>query len=274
MLYKIFNCRRGLIIGWLYSQAFTSHGLAQYYRQLQRFPRGPGYRRIQSPHHILSYSLREHGQWLVTMVPLCRVWLRDIHLKGEFRTCLRQALHQEIANGFVRPDSSATGMLIILLKNIAHSNAVLTTGKLSTQDRSRFWPIVSSGRVSFQRLCEAAVLATSMPKRGRQRGQPQVPVQASSRATSVDTDVVETSSLQPATEDAALVASKKKKQYLQYKALPNVHVGHHYVDVLDRYGLVSLLTVFAGEQKHKLVLGPTPPASDDKHIKTSSLKYR
>ena len=251
MLYNFVNSRRGLIFDWLYSQAFTSHGLAQYYRQLQRFPRAPGYQRIQSPHHILSYSLREHGQWLVTMVPLCRVWLRDIHLKGEFRTCFRQALHQEIANGFVRSDFSATDMLIILPKNIAHSNAVLTTGKLSTQDRSHFWPIVSSGRVSFQRLCEAAVLATSMPKLGRQRGQHQVPSQASSRATSVDSNVVETSSMLPATEDAAVVATRKKKQYSQYKELQNVHVGHHYVNVLDRYGLVSLLTVFAGEQKHK-----------------------
>ena len=83
----------GLIFVRLHSLAFTSNGLAQYYRQLQQFPRAPGYKRIQSPHHILSYSLREHGQWLVTMVPLYRVWLRDVHLKEEFRHCLQQAMH-------------------------------------------------------------------------------------------------------------------------------------------------------------------------------------
>ena len=176
------------------------------------------------------------------MVPLCRVWLRDVHLKESFRTCLREAMHRELASGIVKPCSSATDMIVFLLRNIAHSNAVLTTGKLSTQDRSRFWPIVSSGRISFQRLCEAAILVTSMPKRGRQGDQPQIPSQASSRASSVDSN---------ATEDPTMVATKKKKQYSQYKAVPNVHIGHHYVDVLDRYGLVSLLTVFAGEQKHK-----------------------
>ena len=233
---------RGLIFVRLHSQAFTSNGLAQYYRQLQQFPRAPGYKRIQSPHHILSYSLREHGQWLVTMVPLCRVWLRDVHLKEEFRHCLQQAMHRELANNIFRPDSSTADMLVFLLKNIAHTKAVLTTGKLTTQDRSRFWPIVSSGRISFQRLCEAAILVTSMPKRGRQRTRFQMPSQPSSRTTSVDSN---------ATEDTTVAATRKKRQYAQYKAVPNVHVGHHYMDVMDRYGLVSLLTVFAGEQKHK-----------------------
>ena len=156
-------------------------------------------------------------------------------------------MHRELANNIVKPDSSAANILVFLLKNIAHSNAVLTTGKLTTQDRSQFWPIVSSGRISFQRLCEAAILATSMPKRGRQITRFQTPFVTSSRTTSVDSNATTDSN---ASEDATAVVGKKK-QYVQYKAVPNVHIGHHYMDVVDHYGLVSLLTVFAGEQKHK-----------------------
>ena len=175
------------------------------------------------------------------MVPLCRVWLRDVHLKNDFKRSLRQAMFRELADGSMDAASSATDMLVFLLQNIAHSNAVLLAGKMSTQDRSQFWNIVRVGRASFQRLCEAAILAMSMSGRcGRLK--PQIPSQPTSRAPSVDS---------AASEDAMATASKKKKQYMQNKAVPNVHIGHHYGDVLDRYGLVSLLTVFAGEQKHK-----------------------
>ena len=153
--------------------------------------------------------------------------------------------------GIVKAEYSATDMLVFLLRNIAYSNAVLTAAKLTTQDRRDFWPIVSSGRISFQRLCDAAIFATSTPKHGRPRLQSQIPSGATSRATSVSLEGVDGLSIQATAEDATVAATKKKRQYMQYKTVPNVHIGHHYVDVLNRYGLPSLLMVFAGEQKHK-----------------------
>ena len=192
------------------------------------------------------------------MVPLCRVWLRDEHLKEDFRDCLRQAMQQDIARGLVKPEYSAADMLVFLLRNIAHSNAVLTAGKLLKQDRNDFWSIVRAGRLSFQRLCDAAIFATS-PKSRRPGLLPQVSSacgsHTTSRASSVDSQGVEAPSIVPsilsATENPASKEERKKDRYTQFKSVPNVNIGHHYVDVLSRYGLGSLLMVFAGEQKHK-----------------------
>ena len=136
-------------------------------------------------------------------------------------------------------------------------NAVFTAGKLSKQDRNEFWSIVRAGRLSCQRHCDAAILATSL--KSRPGLLPQISSacgsHTTSRASSVDSQGVEAPSIVPsilsATENPASKKERKKDQYTQFKSVPNVHIGHHYVDVLNRYGLVSLLMVFAGEQKHK-----------------------
>jgi hypothetical protein len=48
-----------------------------------------------------------------------------------------------------------------------------------------------------------------------------------------------------------LSVAQKAVKYRQWAQRPNVHIGLHYVEVLRRYGLVSLVMVLPGELKHK-----------------------
>ena len=47
-----------------------------------------------------------------------------------------------------------------------------------------------------------------------------------------------------------LSVAQKAVKYRQWACRPNVHIGLHYVDILRRYGLVSLLMVLPCELKH------------------------
>jgi hypothetical protein len=52
-----------------------------------------------------------------------------------------------------------------------------------------------------------------------------------------------------------LTVAQKAAKYRQWAERPNVHVGLHYGEVVDRYGLVSLMIVLGGELKHKCLRG-------------------
>ena len=208
---------------------------------------------------------------------MCRIWLRDSYIKEAFGKALQELLSRDVARDLGRTPS-VTDIIVFILSNIGRSNAILTANELTTEDRRLFWPTLMTGRTSFQKLCEAAILATAMNARGNQRStrlqprsqhlraasrqsraafrQPRAASQQSratsqqSRASSQATSVAD-SQVAVGDDPSTNITSKKERDYQQFKTVPNVHVGHHYNDVMERYGLVSLLMVFAGEQKHK-----------------------
>ena len=194
---------------------------------------------------------------------MCRIWLRDSYIKEAFGKALQELLSRDVARDLGRTPS-VTDIIVFILSNIGRSNAILTANELTTEDRRLFWPTLMTGRTSFQKLCEAAILATAMNARGNQRSTRLQPrsqhlraasqqsraTSQQSRASSQATSVAD-SQVAVGDDPSTNITSKKERDYQQFKTVPNVHVGHHYNDVMERYGLVSLLMVFAGEQKHK-----------------------
>jgi hypothetical protein len=49
------------------------------------------------------------------------------------------------------------------------------------------------------------------------------------------------------------LTTAKASKYKLWMSRPNVHIGLHYGDVIDEYGLVSIAMVIVFELKHKFV---------------------
>lgn len=125
-------------------------------------PFPPNWNRIQSPFHVKSYSLAEHGRWALLMMLICLYWLKEEHLKRPFVAAMTVTFSEEVNQGKSIPDI-LTSALALLVK----SNGLLTGPFIDIIDRDPvlFKKAITDSRRIFQRICEAAARA-SKPARG------------------------------------------------------------------------------------------------------------
>ncbi|KAI0192419.1 hypothetical protein F4808DRAFT_475793 [Astrocystis sublimbata] len=119
----------------LMDQAFKLQTIVEYARMLRKMPFPPGWAAIQSPYHVLAYSLQEHARWFVLMIVLARCWLREDHLKAPFVRAVRVAFASEIRGGRFGAEPTAVDILIGVLTATVRTNCLLGADKLDAQDR-------------------------------------------------------------------------------------------------------------------------------------------
>ena len=265
----------------LVDQVLTPTGMTQYAKTLRIFPSPPGWKRLQSPHHVLSYSLREHARWSIQIALMSRLWLQEDSVKKAFRHGIQRAFAEDIKKGILFGNNpSAVDIITTVLVHNVRANILLTADELTVDERQpeKFLEIVVTARRLFQGFCNAAANASSSRRRSRAGSIASVApttVGMSSGPSTLglgvgvelgaveemvvfeDHDVFE-SGRRPDDPTVQEMTTRKATQYRQWLARPNVHIGLHYVDVMQEYGLPSLMMVLAGEMKHKFTVPPYP----------------
>lgn len=246
-------------------------------------PFPPGWAQIQSPFHVLSYTLSEHARWALLMVVISLYWLKEDHLKAPFVRAMKNVFRHEIES----EGKSVPNVLTTILARLVKSNSLLSAPQLDPADRNpeTFKAIILTSRRLFQRLCQAAALTAgvahgaaaqkaltrigsmlppsrqSSPSAGpSSRAAPAYRTRSKSVASAADEEGIEESlDVLPSVEEelaeditlGQLTSAQKAVKYNQWAARPNVHAGLHYYEDLVRYGLPSLQMVLPGEMKHK-----------------------
>lgn len=143
------------------SQAFTSNGAVEYAKVLRRMPFPPGWAQIQSPFHVLSYTLAEHARWALLMTIISLLWLQESHLKTNFVKAVKVVFADEIRQG-----KSVPNIITIILARVVKSNSLLSATELDPKDRdpNTFKAAIIETRRLFQRLCEAAAMSARAPR--------------------------------------------------------------------------------------------------------------
>ncbi|KAJ8132205.1 hypothetical protein O1611_g1419 [Lasiodiplodia mahajangana] len=274
----------------LLDSAIKPQTVVDYARVLRKMPFPPGWAAIQSPYHVMSYSLQEHARWSILMTVIARCWLREDHLKAPFVRAMKVAFKDELDHGDFGANATAVDILIGVLTATVRTNCLLGGDQIDVQSRNPqvFMDIVYKGRQLFQKLCLAASIAAGRPRgthaaaRASSRvGLSLAPSVAPSEAGSVMASVEQ--DVEGDINVGHLSASQKAEKYTQWANRPNVHIGLHYRDVFHRYGLVSLLMVLSGELKHKVYIRveskdfgyiPKPLDTDDSpSIQTAAPRY-
>lgn len=214
-----------------------------YAAELRKFPFPAGYGRLQSPiHYLKSYSLSDHARWSIIIPLLLRGWLSELHFKRRF---LQSAIKRCSQTGSKYTDP--VSYVVSSYAAVAKSNSILMGDHLSVEDRQSFVNIIIRARTQFQELCEDS--AESIKSNSSFRAQP-----TSRRGSLQGTPVLQPDiNLNLTTKQLEAVAMEKKRETLfrNMAKRPNVHVGLHYKDIMDEFGLPFLVNVLIGEDKHR-----------------------
>jgi hypothetical protein len=131
----------------------SKKGQEEYAWQLQRFQFPFGWGRLQSPiHHLESYQLQEHARASVILPLLLRCCLRKTWITPAFWSAVSKAYQSPI------------DAIVQVFANIAKSNSVLVSKKLSAEDRSNLLEIIQSARLGLQALLEIAATSSKSPE--------------------------------------------------------------------------------------------------------------
>lgn len=241
--------------------ALKPKAIVEYAKILRQMPFPLTWAKIQSPYHVLSYSLQEHARWSVLMTIVCLLWLEEKHLKAPFIRALRVQFQHELSDRSV--STSVVGILTKTMRSIVRMNMLLSADDLTQADHDNFNDIIVDGRRMFQRICEVASNATTLPTGAAAVASRRGSARPRSRATSVASDAnmddddeslsqqIELDETDDVIDIGQLGSSQKAVKYHQWGSRPNVHSGLHYSEVAQRFGLPSLAMVLPGELKHK-----------------------
>ena len=113
--------------------------------------------------------------------------------------------------------------------------------------------IVAHGRTRFQSLCKAASKSINLNPRRLA-----TPTHSGARTPRSHQNIHDPA---PAIGDLLTggglhseercLLKKQETQYMMDSKRPNVHVGLHYKEMMDEYGLPSNMNVLIGEDKHR-----------------------
>ncbi|KAL7624010.1 hypothetical protein AAE478_001475 [Parahypoxylon ruwenzoriense] len=253
----------------IYDQVLTPTGCTEYAKALRVFPRPPGWGRIQSPHHLLQYSLTEHARWSVMAPLVMRTWLKSHpgYIKAAFSRAIMSVFAKDIRGGLFGSQPGPADIITRVLVENVRSNILLTTDRMGVGDRERqrFDGQLKQSRRLFQLFCKTASDAIHARRSRTKSVRPSVmniPTVASGTeviasgptAVSAAIAIQSTEEIEdPRTDmEPADVTTAKSTKYHLWVSRPNVHLGLHYADVMEEYGLASLPMVLIFELKHKL----------------------
>lgn len=137
----------------LVNTILSKKGQDEYAWQLQRFRFPFGWGRLQSPiHHLESYQLQEHARASVILPLLLRCCLRKTWIMSTFWSALSKTYQSPI------------DAIVQVFANIAKSNSVLVSQKISAEDRINLLDIIQRARLGLQTLLEIAATASKNPE--------------------------------------------------------------------------------------------------------------
>ena len=209
----------------------TKAASKEYTLELQKFPCPPGWARLQSPlHHLKSYSLSDHVRWSIIAPILLRVWLRKSHFQKHFLDATK--------------DQDSVAFVVSCYAAFAKSNSILMGNYITQEDRARMEDTIKLGRTQFQALCMAA--SKSIRLNPRRHATPR-----SGSATPFFGRSSQAPLLSVADDNDKETLKKQESQYAMDSKRPNVHVGVHYKEMMEEYGVPSNVNVLIGEDKHR-----------------------
>ncbi|KAK3896551.1 hypothetical protein C8A05DRAFT_39905, partial [Staphylotrichum tortipilum] len=117
----------------------TKTARAEYALELRTWPFPPGWQRLQSPiHHLSSYKMSNHAQWIIIIPAFLLNWLKKDHIKPSFY----QQAERDTGSNPVK-------LVIETTAAIAKSTTVLMGSRISAIDRKDMRMIVYRARHLF-----------------------------------------------------------------------------------------------------------------------------
>jgi hypothetical protein len=231
----------------LVDSILSTASVKQYTLFLQKFPFPPGFGRLQSPlHHLKSYSLSEHGRWAVVIPVLLRCWLRDKHIRPAFLSAIQDHAIR------TQDPSTPANVIIRAFAAVVQCTSALMTRTMEPETRSRLGDCVKHGRAQFQLLLKFAA-GSSKPRGGLRSVTPRRQTSGDHRNTPVPSVKSGTNAqvMAPPPLPAESSLSVKGQELENDQRRPNIHIGLHYENIAEEYGLPSSSNVLIGEDKHR-----------------------
>ena len=124
--------------------------------------------------------------------------------------------------------------------------------EISPQDRENFNNIVLRGRKRYQELsrCAANYYNKIRQEEGLATPAPESASTSRNPTPALTAFKVPSKSRSKAAEESQSL-KEKQQQHMKNVNRPNVHVGLHYAQIMEEYGLPSLCNVLIGEDKHR-----------------------
>ncbi|KAI1743589.1 hypothetical protein F4680DRAFT_349780 [Xylaria scruposa] len=264
----------------------TNKALVEVCNVYQTFTFPPGWERLQSPkRHLDSWRIADYLRGAIILPVLLRCWLSNQHIRPDCQTViLSTALKYFDTSGYIVPvvRFTAVDWIVIACRTFAQSVAVIFGKDRPQLNQEELTRIIINGRKSIQFFCQ--VLASESEYKiitresnknirvNKTRGttaHSQVGLAVASEIGSTYSPSV-LSTVTNQTQHAATIASpdgsaasvstsRRKQvdpkargnQFLNWKGLPNIHIGLHLPEVIDEYGSCNLVSTLPGEGKHK-----------------------
>ncbi|KAJ6185889.1 hypothetical protein N7519_007190 [Penicillium mononematosum] len=211
----------------LVDEILTKSGKEMFLNRLRGFPFPPGWCRLQSPvTHLESYQLSEHARAsIVFPLLLCR------NLE---KSWIDPAFYQGVSRAFPTSVSPPEDIIVLAFAAIARSNVLLSSRTMSQKDRESIKKTVERARSGLQGLLEAAALASQEIRRSRSRSQS---IFLGAEGT-------------PDRQTPAPSTNKKGTSFREMQRRPNMHIGIHYADDAELFGVPMNNNTLPGEGKH------------------------
>ncbi|KAK4117995.1 hypothetical protein N657DRAFT_465176 [Parathielavia appendiculata] len=202
----------------------TKSARSEYAIQLRTcWPFPPGWPRLQFPvHHLSSYKMSHHAQWIVIIPAFLLNWLKREHIRPRFWD---QAKDYE---------KDPIKLIIETTAAIAKSTTVLMGARVSRRDRYLMGDIIYRARYLFNQLCLFAAVASTRSAAASQAGTPGVHV--------ID---------EPALQDGVADNSGGALQYQNDTLRPNIHAAVHFPVFAEEYALPVNCNTLTGENLHR-----------------------
>ncbi|KAK4118238.1 hypothetical protein N657DRAFT_404669 [Parathielavia appendiculata] len=203
----------------------TKSARSEYAIQRRTWPFPPGWPRLQSPvHHLSSYKMSHHAQWIVIIPAFLLNWLKREHIRPRF---------WDQAKNF---EKDPIELIIETTAAIAKSTTVLMGTRVSRRDRYLMGDIIYRARYLFNQLCLFAAVASTRSAAASQAGTPGVHV--------ID---------EPALQDGVADDSGRALQYQNDTLRPNIHAAVHFPVFAEEYALPINCNTLTGENLHRLM---------------------
>lgn len=233
----------------------TPNGQKEYVSELRMFSFPAGWARLQSPlYHLQSCRMSEAARASIIVHVLLRIWLQESAVQPRFVQAVRRVFQLDLLSG-----ASPIATIIQVFAAMALVNSIIMSRSMSSSDRRAMNDLILRSREGYQRLCEAACIASSST---RSRSVSLAPSRSPSPARTIPSRpnlsplFCPTDDVQDEGESLPLgtVTTKKAVEYLAFRGQPNVHVALHHYDMAKEYAIPFNCNILIGEDKHRYVL--------------------
>lgn len=212
----------------LFKDVVTEEGKEALAREIAKFPMPQGWGRLQSPYnHLESYQIQEYARLSVIMPIVLRVYLQP----GWLQARVREALPYFFYGEFDKTGSKAEQALVQVFAEIYRSNQLLISWKDEATNGPATMEQVRKARRSLQILENSVVMSKQ---------------NCNSRSGTQMSSAILTGAATPRKEK-----NKRATEIERMSARPNMHIGLHYGEMINDWGVANNGNVLLGEDQHR-----------------------